>query len=619
MEQEQFDKLACLNQPKLFQFVRAAYDICEPERIFVSTDSQSDTEYIRRMALELKEEQKLKTAGHTCHFDGPKDQGRDKANTRYLLPPDIHLGNHINSMPREEGLSEVLDIFRGSMRGKTMIVLLYCLGPLNSIFGQLACQITDSFYVAHSENLLYRQGYEEFRRVSGNDPEIFRFLHSAGRLENGVCADIDKRRVYIDLKTNTVYSVNTQYGGNTMGLKKLAMRLGISKSLREGWLTEHMFIVGVHGKNERITYITGAYPSLCGKTSTAMLEGQTIVGDDIAYLKKINGEVHAVNVECGIFGIIEDVNPHDDPAIYKALTEPGEVIFSNVLLKDGYPYWTGMGKELPKSGINYAGEWFEGKKDGKGKEIKPSHPNARFTIRLQELPNCDPRLDDPEGLKIEAMIFGGRDTDTSVPVEQAFNWAHGVITKAASLESETTAATLGQEGIREFNPMSNLDFLAASLDTYIHKYLEFVEDLSNPPLIFSVNYFLTGESGEYLTGMMDKKVWIRWVEERVHGETGALRTPTGLIPLYHDLKRLFNDALGKEYTEEQYQEQFMLRIPQLLSKISRIEEIYRKEWGIPEILFATLKEQRARLENMRKEFGDYISPLVLSQANIEGK
>src|SRR5450830_169830 len=155
---------------------------------------------------------------------------------------------------------------------------------------------------------------------------------SAGRLENGVCADIDKRRVYIDLEENTVYSANTQYGGNTMGLKKLAMRLGIQKGLKEGWLTEHMFIVGVSGRGGRKTYMTGAFPSMCGKTSTAMIQGQSIVGDDIAYLKKIGGEVRAVNVEAGIFGIIQDVNPSDDPAIYQAFLDPNEVIFSNVLV-----------------------------------------------------------------------------------------------------------------------------------------------------------------------------------------------------------------------------------------------------------------------------------------------
>lgn len=612
IETEQYEKLVDLGQEQVNKFVAETVELCKPSKIFIATDSEADREHVRKMAVEGGEEFELETEGHTCHFDGIRDQGRDKENTRFLLPPDVHLGEHINSKSREEGLEEVLGLLDGLMNGKTMVVRFYCLGPRRSVFSQLCCQITDSFYVGHSEDLLYRPGYEEFKRV-GDDCEFFRFLHSAGPLENGVCADIDSRRVYIDLEENTVYSVNTQYGGNSMGLKKLAMRLGIQKGLREGWLTEHMFAVGVPGPGGRKTYMTGAFPSMCGKTSTAMIQGQTIIGDDIVYLKKIGGELRAANVESGIFGIIQDVNPEDDPAIYKALTTPGEVIFSNVLVKDGKPFWLGMGQELPESGLNYSGEWTRGKKDSKGKEIDPSHKNARFTISLHTLKNTDESLDDPNGVPVKAMIFGGRDSDTSVPVEESFNWVHGIITKAASLESESTAATLGAEGVRTFNPMSNLEFLAASLDTYIQKYLEFPAVLAKPPKIFAVNYFLM-KDGKYLNGMMDKRVWMLWMEERVHGEVQALQTPTGMIPLYKDLRRLFATALGMDYTEEHYKEQFTVRVPEQLAKIDRVTEVYGKEWGIPEVLFVTLDEQKARLEEARSLYGDYISPLVLSQS-----
>jgi len=612
LEPQHFKKLADLGQTDMSKFVAMAMKLCKPASVFIATDSSEDREYVRRRAIELGEELELAIEGHTYHFDGIKDQGRDKENTRQLLPPNVHLGEHFNYMLRDEGLEEVLGILDGAMSGKEMVVRFYCLGPRSSVFSQLCCQITDSFYVGHSEDLLYRPGYEEFRRA-GEGVEHFRFLHSAGRLENGVCADIDKRRMFIDLEENTVYSVNTQYGGNTMGLKKLAMRLGIQKGLREGWLTEHMFIVGVRGPKGRKTYMTGAYPSMCGKTSTAMITGQTIVGDDIAYLKKIGGDVRAVNVEHGIFGIIQDVNPEDDPGIYEALTSPGEAIFSNVLVKEEEPYWLGMGSDIPESGLNFSGEWHEDKKDARGKGIDPSHKNARFTISLDMLENCDENLDNPEGVPVKAMIFGGRDSDTSVPVEQSFDWVHGVITKGASLESETTAATLGAEGVREFNPMSNLDFLAASLDTYLQKYLEFAAVLSKPPKIFAVNYFLIDDEGKYITGMLDKKVWMLWIEERVHDEVGALKTPTGNIPLYKDLRRLFKSALGLEYTEEQYKLQFTVRVPEQLAKIMRIEAIYRQEWGIPEVLFTQLDEQRKRLEQAREAFGDYISPLMLSQ------
>jgi len=612
LPEAQYAKLEALGRPDIDRFVAETVALCKPDSVFIATESDEDVAYVRRQALERGEEFALSIEGHTCHFDGMRDQGRDKENTRYLLPPNVHLGEHINYMVRDEGLAEVLGILDGSMKGKEMIVHFYCLGPRGSAFSQLCCQITDSFYVGHSEDQLYRAGYEEFKSADKN-AEIFRFLHAAGRLENNVSADIDKRRMFIDLEANTVYSVNTQYGGNSMGLKKLAMRLGIQKGLREGWLTEHMFVVGVPGPGGRKTYMTGAYPSMCGKTSTAMIEGQSIVGDDIAYLKKVGGEVRAVNVECGIFGIIQDVNPEDDPAIYRALTSPGEVIFSNVLVNDGTPYWLGMGSEIPESGTNFSGEWHKGKTDAKGKEIDPSHKNARFTIKMDSLKNMDENLENPAGVPVKAIIFGGRDTDTSVPLEQSFNWVHGVITKGASLESETTAATLGAEGVREFNPMSNLDFLAVSLDTYLQKYLEFAAVLAKPPCIFAVNYFLMGPDRKYLNGMLDKKVWMLWIEQRVHDEVGALLTPTGMIPIYKDLRRLFSEALGVEYTEEQYKVQFTIRVPEQLAKIDRIQEVYRNEWGIPEVLFVTLDEQKRRLEQARAEFGDNVSPLMLSQ------
>ncbi|GAG37649.1 unnamed protein product, partial [marine sediment metagenome] len=241
----------------------------------------------------IGEEKKLKMEGHTIHFDGYYDQGRDKANTKYLLSKGVDWGIKINSIEKEKGLKEIYSYLNGSMAGKEMLVRFFSLGPTNSIFSLKALQITDSAYVAHSEDLLYRQGYEEFKKLNGSS-DFFFFLHSAGRLENRVSVDIDKRRIYIDLEESRVYSVNNQYAGNSLGLKKLAFRLAINKAQNEGWLAEHMFIMGVHGPNGRITYFTGAYPSACGKTSTAMIPGQTVVGDDIAYLKKIDGVIRAV-------------------------------------------------------------------------------------------------------------------------------------------------------------------------------------------------------------------------------------------------------------------------------------------------------------------------------------
>jgi len=613
LDGQAYARLMALENPKLHAFVADAIQLAQPESVFVMTDSEEDRQYIRRLAIECGEEIALQTPGHTCHFDGYFDQARDKARTKYLLPKGSDLGESLNSIDKAEGVAEVRSLLQGTMVGRQMLVCFFCLGPLDSEFSIPCVQITDSPYVAHSETILYRPGYEQFKKI-GDSTEFFRFLHSEGELENHVSKNIDKRRVYIDLEERLVYSVNTQYGGNTIGLKKLALRLAIDKASQEGWLAEHMFVMGVHGPAGRVTYFTGAFPSACGKTSTSMLPGQTIVGDDIAYLRNNQGEVRAVNVEKGIFGIIRDVNSKNDPVIYEALTRPGEVIFSNVLLDEQKrPYWLGMGQPLPKEGINHSGQWYEGKKDADGREITASHKNARYCLSISDLRNKDPRLDDPEGVPVGGIIYGGRDSDTWVPVEQAFNWTEGIILKGASLESETTAATLGKEGVRTFNLMSNLDFVSIPLGRYIQNNLVFGQSLKKPPLVFSVNYFLRDKDGKYLNEMADKLIWILWAELRVHGDVEGIETPTGIIPKYEDLARLFKEKLGRSYTQEDYLKQFTIRVPENLAKLDRVEKIYRQKVpDAPQILFETYELVRGRLREAAGKYGQYISPFDLA-------
>jgi len=609
---ENYQKLMALPSAKLHAFVADAVELCQPASVFVCTDAAEDIAYIRQQAIENGEETPLALEGHTVHFDGYYDQARDKKATKYLLPKGIDLGARLNSIDRDEGLAEVRGFLAGSMKGRQMYVRFFCLGPVDSPFSISAVQLTDSAYVAHSEDLLYRPGYEQFKKL-GDREDFFRFLHSAGRLdENKTSVDIDKRRVYIDITEDMVYSVNTQYGGNTIGLKKLSLRLAIRKADREGWLAEHMFVMGVHGPGGRVTYFAGAFPSACGKTSTAMLPGETIIGDDIAYFRALGGEARAVNVESGIFGIIRDVNSEDDPVIYEVLTNPGEVIFSNVLVHDNKPYWLGMGRPLPKEGRNHSGQWHEGKIGPDGKEVTASHKNARYTVALKRLSNLDSRADDPQGVPVGGIIYGGRDSDTSVPVQQSFDWTHGMITMGASLESETTTATLGAEGVRTFNLMSNLDFLAIPLGKYIRNNLDFGEKVSKPPLIFAVNYFLKDKDGKYLNGLLDKSVWVKWMELRAHGDAEAIQAPTGLIPKYEDLRRLFREVLDKDYSRDDYVQQFTIRVPENLAKLDRIEAIYREQVSdTPQVLYDVLHQQRQRLKAVQEKHGDYISPLVL--------
>ena len=613
LTEENYNRLMALDNPKLHEFIADAIELTGASSVSVLTDSEKDREYLRKQAIKNGEETPLAIAGHTCHFDGYNDQGRDKAGTKYLLPTGSDLGASLNSIERQAGTEEVRSFLKDSMVGREMLVCFFCLGPLNSDFSIPCVQITDSPYVAHSESILYRSGYEQFSKI-GSSPDFFRFIHSEGELENAISKNIDKRRVYIDLEEDLVYSVNTQYGGNTIGLKKLALRLAIQKASNEGWLSEHMFVLGVHGPGGRITYFTGAFPSACGKTSTSMLPGQTIVGDDIAYFRKKDSQIRTVNVEKGIFGIIQDVNPTDDPIIYNALTNPYEVIFSNILVDDAKkPHWLGMGSDLPAKGTNHSGVWQKGKKDSKGNEITPSHKNARYCLNISDLSNRDPVLDDPKGVPVGGIVYGGRDSDTWVPVEQAFSWAEGILIKGACLESETTAATLGKEGVRTFNLMSNLDFLSIPLGRYIQNNLDFPKGVEKPPLIFSVNYFLKDKKGKYLNAMADKLVWILWAELRVHDEAAAIETPTGLIPVYEDLQKLFKDHLGKDYSKKDYEQQFTIRIPENLAKLDRVEKIYKEKVSdTPQILYDTFTKVRDRLKAAGDKHGDNISPLDLA-------
>lgn len=606
-----FAKLDALKNEKLYTFILTFVELCNPDSIYVADNSDEDRNYVRAQAIKQGEEFPLAIEGHTYHFDSYFDQARDKEHTRCLLPegaPD--LGEDLNSMERTQGVAEVKTFLKDSMVGKQMYILFFCLGPTNSKFSIPCVQITDSAYVGHSEYILYRKGYDQFKSI-GNSPDFFQFVHTAGELENGVCKNIQNRRIYMDLAENTVYSTNTQYAGNTVGLKKLALRLAIQKATNDGtWLAEHMFLMASHGPNGRKTYFTGAFPSACGKTSTAMLPGETIVGDDIAYLRPMNGTLNAVNVECGIFGIIGDVTAADDPVIWKVLTTPGEAIFSNVLIENGdTPRWLGDKRPQPEKGLNFSGEWTIGKKDAKGKDIDYAHKNSRYTVSLYDLKNVDSELDNPNGVPVSGVIYGGRDSSILPPVQEAFSWEHGIVTMGASLESETTSATLGQEGVREINPMSNIDFLSVPLAEYIQSNLSIVKGLKKTPSVFAVNYFQKGSNGKYLTSMEDKRVWVKWMELRVNGDVKGIKTPTGTIPLYKDLQKLFKDVLKKEYTEAQYTEQFTMDMDKTSAKIERIKAYYAKNASIvPPLVTQYLDEQMERIKAAKATYGNSIPP-----------
>lgn len=609
-------KLDALGNPKVWRVVGKAAELMGPKEVMVFTDDPEELDRVRQLAIESGEEKPLAMEGHTIHYDGYYDLARDKGNTAVLLPSGRKLSRGLNVVEREAGLKEMSGLLDGSMRGKTMIVRFFCLGPTNSRFSLCALQVTDSLYVAHSEDILYRPGYEQFKRLKDKD-DFFYFWHSAGELdERGCTKNTSKRKIYIDPLEGRVFSVNNQYAGNSLACKKLALRLAIWKASEEGWLAEHLFISAfgpVDGS--RKTYFSGAYPSACGKTSTAMLPGASIVGDDIAYLRDgQGGEMRGVNIECGIFGIIKDVNALDDPVIFETLTSPKELIFSNILTTgDGKAYWDGMGEDIiiPKKGYNHSGAWHEGKVDKEGSIIPVSHPNARFTCRIRDLSNADDKLHDPKGVKIDAILYGGRDSDTCVPVAESLSWEHGVFI-GATLESETTTATLGAVGNRSSSPMANMDFVIIPLGKYLSNHIAFGRRLKHCPKVFGMNYFLKNASGQYINSKLDKKVWLHWAEGRIHGEFEAIKTPIGYLPRFEDLKDLFDKALGKVYHRHEYEEQFAIRIRHYLEKFDRMEEIFRDEPQMPKEFWQVLSQQRKEIIALReKTEKDIVSPFEL--------
>jgi len=615
MSEESFQKLAALKNEKVMDFVGTFAEHCDPKSIYVCDDSEKDTQYVREQALAKGEEHTLANSKQTIHWDGYGDQARDKKNTRFMVyKENMDKMASLNSIEYEEGLSEIMGIAKGIMKGKDAVVLFYSEGPTQSPFTIPCVQFTDSWYVAHSENILYRTAYSHFLNMKDEEKDdFFRFIHSAGELdENGCSVNLQNRRIYMDTQNNIVYSMNAQYAGNSVGLKKHSMRLAINKSGQEGWLCEHMFVMAaVDKKKNRKTYFCGAYPSACGKTSTAMIPGEQIVGDDIAYFRNINGEFRAVNVEFGMFGIIKDVNEQDDPVIFKNLMLNQEVIFSNVLRgKDNKPYWLGMGVDAPDEGRNHFGEWKKGVKDANGKEVGVAHGNARYTMRLDYLDNIDKAgFEAKDGVKVEGILYGGRDSDITVPVEESPNWKDGILIKAATLESETTSATLGQEGVRTPSPMANMDFVSYPLGSYTMNNIKFGESVKATPKIFSTNYFMRGKDGNFVTSKLAKKVWLHWAEGRIHGEYEAYDTPTGKIPHYEDLKALFKEHLDKDFSKETYDYLFTFRCTKWTDKLERTKAYYKKmDPNTPKEIFDYWDAAIAKINKAKEKYGDLILP-----------
>ncbi|MBW1749031.1 MAG: phosphoenolpyruvate carboxykinase (GTP), partial [Deltaproteobacteria bacterium] len=518
------------------------------------------------------------------------EQGRIIDRTYYISNEGEDISSLANKMDRAKALIDIRDKMTGIMRGKTMIIGFYMRGPIGSPASNPALEITSSGYVSHSAEILYRNAFSNFDKEVDRRGHFYTNIHSEGlnRPE-----DLPNARVFMDRSHRTTYSFNCTYAGNTLLLKKGNHRFSVDKAVYENRgneLSEHMFITGIEAPGGRITWCTGAAPSGCGKTTTAMA-GHHFVGDDLAQMWiDENGTIRSINPECGIFGIVEDVNREGDPYLMKLLREPGtEVIWSNVLIdENGVPHWTGNGEAPPLRGKNFQGDWEKGMTDEHGKEIPISHPNSRCTLTSSALANYSSMSEEPNGVETRVVTYSGRDSDTMPPVWAAQNPDEGVVI-GACIVSAATATEVGATGVKRA-PWANAPFIPGSLAEYMDAQFKFFGNekiaQDKKPVMAGLNYFLTdkargGTSSKLIGEKRDVKVWLAWLERLAHNEVDVIKTPVGNLPTFDDLKNLFKTIIDKEYTEELYVKQFSLYIDNIVSRIDMQLEAYGKEPDIP--------------------------------------
>lgn len=623
LDETNLSRIKKITHPEVVIKIANSIAMCNPDSVFINTGSEADKNHIRELALRNGEESELPMENHTIHFDLKDEQGRIIDRTFYIANEGEHISSLANKLDRPKALIDIRDKMTGIMQGKTMIVGFYSRGPVGSPASNPALEITSSAYVSHSAEILYRNAFSEFDNEVDRLDHFFTNIHSEGQNRP---EDLPNARVYMDRSFQTTYAFNCTYAGNTLLLKKGNHRFSVDKAVYENRgneLSEHMFITGINGTGGRITWCTGAAPSGCGKTTTAMA-GNHFVGDDLAQMWiDEDGGIRSINPECGIFGIVEDVNWEGDPFLMKLLREPGtEVIWSNVLIdENGVPQWTGNGEDPPLKGKNFQGQWEKGMIDENGKEIPMSHPNSRCTLTSSALANYSEISEDPNGVETRVVTYSGRDSDTMPPVWVAKDPDHGVII-GACIVSAATATEVGATGVKRA-PWANAPFIPGSLVDYLDAQFEFfgskkiAED--KKPVMAGLNYFLTheargGTSKKLLGEKRDVKVWLAWLERLAHKEVSAIETPIGHLPKYDDLQNLFRSIIDKDYTKELYLKQFSLYIDNIIARIDMQKQAYGKEPGISGKLFDILKEQKEGLLALKKTYGPIVTPSQLEES-----
>ncbi len=520
----------------VLDWVREVAGRTQAENIFWCDGSEAENSYLLEQALAQNVVTKLndqKVPRSYLHRSNPNDVARVEQFTFICTPTKEQAGPTNNWSEPSETYTKLHGLLEGAMRGRTLFVVPYTMGPPDSPLTKVGFEITDSIYVVLSMRIMTRMGEVALQRL-GADPkaEWNRGIHSL--------LDVNPARRLICHfpQDNTIISVGSGYGGNVLLSKKcLALRIGSYLAKQQGWLAEHMLILGVESPEGRKHYVAAAFPSACGKTNFAMLIPPkalagwkvTTVGDDIAWMQIRDGRLYAVNPENGYFGVVPGTSYKSNANAMKSIEH--DTLYTNVATTDdGDVWWEGKDGPPPAHALDWQGrDWTPASQE------KAAHPNSRFATPMRNNPVLDPEVEKGEGVPISALIFGGRRNDTMPLVLQALDWEHGVYL-GATMASETTAATTGAVGRVRRDPMAMLPFCGYNIGDYFRHWLKTGKRLTHPPLIFHVNWFRKGADGKFLwPGFGDNMRVLKWMIERCEGGQAAVQSPVGWLPRPNDL------------------------------------------------------------------------------------